>query len=646
MGRLTGSAVIRNYVCVNPAAGATWIILAAVMLLPCAFADTPKAKVPAEQVVTPEAAAQAQAAYTAGYKALTAQDVVTARREFEAVVRLTPSAPEGHNALGFVLLETGHAAEAAAQFEKALALGPTAASARATRESLALAYAGMREDKKSLATLEAMWARGPLSPVAAVLAARLLSAAGRDEDAIRELRRSAAAAGADTGGSDKGAMPAPARAELAQVADALGTLLAQKQQWAEAQQQFESAIALDDGLAGPQLAVPQLHLGTLFMVQSKFDEALPHLEKAAELAPADAMAEMQLGKDFTALHRDAEALAALRKAELLTQAAGTAANVRLEAEYQLALALQNSTKPGDAIPYFEKVVEAEPDRVEALVNLGLAMVQTGKPKEATAYYLRAQKLDANNVTLHTGLGVDYLQQSDLDGAVTQFRAGLALDPQNAMLHYDLGLALKLKDQLNLAVPELEKALELDPTMIDPHVTLGTLYMQQGKFDAAAVEMRAVLEAQPDNGDMWATLGSVYKQAGKNAEAIDALHKAIQLMPNQPGPHTTLASILQEQGSTEEAAAERKQAAALTRGAMNKQAALFATNAGDLLLSKGQMDEAIAQYRTAIKDDAGYAPAHRQLAIALEQKGQKTEAAAERKVADQLEAAAKADAAKP
>jgi tetratricopeptide (TPR) repeat protein len=132
--------------------------------------------------------------------------------------------------------------------------------------------------------------------------------------------------------------------------------------------------------------------------------------------------------------------------------------------------------------------------------------------------------------------------------------------------------------------------------------------------------------------MWATLGSVYKQAGKLPQAEEALRQAITLLPDQPGAHTTLASVLQEEGRTDEALAERKTAGTLTRGAMSRQGALFATNAGDLLLSQGKLDQAMDQYRTAIRDDANYAPAHRQLAVALEQKGMHAEAEAERKLA--------------
>jgi len=79
-------------------------------------------------------------------------------------------------------------------------------------------------------------------------------------------------------------------------------------------------------------------------------------------------------------------------------------------------------------------------------------------------------------------------------------------------------------------------------------------------------------------------------------------------PQQPGPHITLASVLQEEGKQDEAAAERKTAADLTRVAVNRQRAMFATNAGNALLSKGQITDAIARNQEAIGSDPSYAEA--------------------------------------
>ena len=116
-----------------------------------------------------------------------------------------------------------------------------------------------------------------------------------------------------------------------------------------------------------------------------------------------------------------------------------------------------------------------------------------------------------------------------------------------------------------------------------------------------------------------------------------MRKAIELRPEQPGPHITLAGVLQEQGKQDEATAERKKAADLTRVAVNRQRAMFATNAGNALLSKGAIADAISRYQEAIGSDPNYAEAHRQLSAALARQGRTAEADAERQKAEALTA---------
>ncbi len=61
---------------------------------------------------------------------------------------------------------------------------------------------------------------------------------------------------------------------------------------------------------------------------------------------------------------------------------------------------------------------------------------------------------------------------------------------------------------------------------------------------------------------------------------------------------------------------------------SEQAAAFATNSGRRLLNAGDVDGAISQFRAAIQSLPGYAPAHYQLALALQRKGNNEEASKE------------------
>src|SRR5580698_9770600 len=70
----------------------------------------------------PNAAKQADAAFRAGFAARQAGQLEVARARFTEVVRLAPKIPEGHEALGTVLVEMGKPAEAIAQLDAAAKL--------------------------------------------------------------------------------------------------------------------------------------------------------------------------------------------------------------------------------------------------------------------------------------------------------------------------------------------------------------------------------------------------------------------------------------------------------------------------------------------------------------------------------------------
>jgi Tfp pilus assembly protein PilF len=95
-------------------------------------------------------------------------------------------------------------------------------------------------------------------------------------------------------------------------------------------------------------------------------------------------------------------------------------------------------------------------------------------------------------------------------------------------------------------------------------------------------------------------------------------------------------VLRAQGDNEGAAREAVAGQAISKERTAQQAATFNTNSGIRMLNAGDLNGAIDQFRSAIKSSPTYAPAHFQLAIALERKGEKDEAKAEFDRAAQLD----------
>lgn len=201
---------------------------------------------------------------------------------------------------------------------------------------------------------------------------------------------------------------------------------------------------------------------------------------------------------------------------------------------------------------------------------------------------------------------------------------------------EVTLAYKLKDQLDKAVGEFQRAIELQPDLADAHYTLGVLYWQRGEFDKAGMELQKTIQVQPNYAEAHYTLGTVYKQQGKLQDAAAELKEAIRLQPDFAGAHTTLAGVLRQLGDTQGAADEARAGAKLSAASTNLQAATFSTNSGKRMLNAGDLDGAISQFQSAIRSSPDYAPAHYQLGLALQRRGDKEESRKEFQRASELD----------
>ena len=579
----------------------------------------------------PDALKRADAAFHAGYADLQAGSLEQARTQFAKAAHLAPRIPEAHEALGAVLMELGKPVDAIPEFKTALALKPGDAVIEA---HLAQAYAKAGQLDKALPHFAAAYqasqeaGQQPVDDVFCEAYARALAAMGKQTEAI-EMFQAAIDRGAAT----------------PDVFDDFGSLYAQLSNWSRAQPQFEHALAID-----PSYVPARIHLGIVQRQQHDLAGATTSMQAAVALAPGNALAQSEYGRTLEDAGQDEAAIPHLEQAVSLDPNLPGVQN-------ELAMALQRQGRQLEAIPWFQTAVERDPHNVSSLTNLALALTLTGKAKEALPLFQQALAASPSDPTIHKDQGVAHVQLSAFDEAIEDFKAALALDPSDPQLHYDLGMAYKFKDRVDDAIAELSRAGEMDPALQDPPYTLGILYMQIGKLDEAVVELKKAVALRPENGDAWAILGSTLKQDSRLDEARDALEKAIPLLPGQPGPRVTLAGVLAEQAGAASAAADaaaaagdqqkaeqlqaqvkelrrqateyRRQGAELARGAVNRQKAAFALNAGNQLLLRGQIADAVARYQESIAADPSFADAHAQLAVAYDRQGRAEDAAAER-----------------
>ena len=306
-------------------------------------------------------------------------------------------------------------------------------------------------------------------------------------------------------------------------------------------------------------------------------------------APRDAKARLLLGSLLTE-RKNYEAVSQLAEAVRLLPRSAEAENALAEAY----LALDDVK---DARPALEKSIALKPNYGLAQLNLGRLLLQGGEAPAA------AEHLNAASKTL-----------ADAD------------DQSEAQ--YLLGRYFSMRDDPAAALTHLEKAVQLNPNFPEAWSELGAT-QQLLQDDAAAVRSyQHAVTLNPADSVAQYRLGAELSHLGKAAEAIGPLKSAYNLNPQDQSTLNALQSALRRSGRTSEADQVRRKLAELlqSRDEKNQHAleAVKLNNQGAALDKSGDLNGAVAAYKSALALDPEHNGFRVNYAVALLKIGEWTE----------------------
>ena len=354
-------------------------------------------------------------------------------------------------------------------------------------------------------------------------------------------------------------------------------------------------------------------LGGALHMQGK--NALPALQKTAELMPDDAAAHNNLGNALKELGQLDGALASYQRAlEIkpdLAQAHSNLGSVFLELG-----------QFDDARERFVRAVALQPDFADAHYNLANSLRSLGRLDEAAASYKRALDFKPDWVQAHGNLGNVLQALGQHNDAIACYRHVLEIQPDNATAHFNLGNVLRDNGQLDAAVTSYQRALQFDPDCAETHLNLGTVLKTMGQLDGALQNYRRALQVKPDLVDAHINMGNTLKELDQADKAIECYRRALEIDPGSANAHSNLSTILRDFGRFDEALASCRRALEI-----DPEFAEAHSNLGNVLRDLGQFDAAAASYRRALAIRPDYAQAHGNLATVLLDLGQLNEAIA-------------------
>ncbi|MHB8953707.1 MAG: tetratricopeptide repeat protein [Pirellulaceae bacterium] len=324
-------------------------------------------------------------------------------------------------------------------------------------------------------------------------------------------------------------------APVAQAYNNLGVYSAGQNKYDEAAAYFRKAIELKPNAGTHRL------LGRVLANQGKSDEALASFLRSLELDPSDDQTDRELRQLLTVLGRldEINSLYSRLNPEMALSRA------------QLAQHLEKQGMIDEAIHWYRRSIELEPDRWGRHVALGNLLRKQEQLDEAAASLGRAIELEPTNPWPHFCLGNVLHDQGRLDEAEKCQRKAIELDPTQWHQHFVVGKLLYERKRLDEAEMSFREAIALKPDRYGPHYCLGTVLCELGRLDEAEACQRRAIEIAPNLAGLQQALGLVLDKQGREDEAAACYLKALQLDPNSADTHYSLGRILKRQGKSEQ-----------------------------------------------------------------------------------------------
>jgi tetratricopeptide (TPR) repeat protein len=231
-------------------------------------------------------------------------------------------------------------------------------------------------------------------------------------------------------------------------------------------------------------------------------------------------------------------------------------------------------------------IQKHPDQPQDLYLLAEAYLKLGKIEEARKAVAELDRLSAGDYRTQTGVGVLLAHFHMYDDAIEHFQAASRANPDSDDIKFDLADAyfrrgryapalataqsvseagqrddayLSLLGDIYVHLGESEKAAEIfrdaisrNPDNDQYYLSLALVELRQGDAASSGAVLRRGLERIPSSGKMLWGLGLVAVLEGKSDEAEQRFERAVELLPEWVGSYSTLGVFYYETGQIDKA----------------------------------------------------------------------------------------------
>ena len=235
-----------------------------------------------------------------------------------------------------------------------------------------------------------------------------------------------------------------------------------------------------------------------------------------------------------------------------------------DANHNMGVLAVGFGKVQEAIPFFQKALEANPTIEQFWLSYVETLIRLGRKTEATTELEKAKKLCAKG-NLLSNLGnmledqkfSNELQSAKLElllNLYNQSKFNEALDfakmelenfPKSIILFNIIGSVYASLGELDEAIKSYKNALSINPNSIEVLNNMGLALKEKGMLHEAIDIYKQVLEINPRFCEAYSNMGIALKESGRLDDAIIAYNKALFINPQFPKAYNNLGLALKK-----------------------------------------------------------------------------------------------------
>ena len=231
-------------------------------------------------------------------------------------------------------------------------------------------------------------------------------------------------------------------------------------------------------------------------------ESVRELEAAAKRTD-ELLAEIDSLKRELAASRAVSPAANSRKYELAVATLGAAES------YRTGRSLANSKQFAEAIPFFDKTIEADPDNADAWSNRAYSYIRTGNPDQAIRDCTRALELAPGHAGALTNRAIAHMARRDFWNARLDLEWAVQTSPGYARVYALRAIVRLAENDPRGAHEDGRKAVELAPGYLGGYLWRGVANRVLKEYDAAFADFGKAIGIDPDWHETYYHRGKAY-----------------------------------------------------------------------------------------------------------------------------------------